>query len=159
MCNRPGVTADGELAEGGVTGAPTNQSVKFTGVNSCVTVSIFYDDGTVSAGHFGMFEAYSFQNPDEIVRKLKQEEQGKTIQSLLVVGETGTWAENWGNFHKGSQHNSVGEILKALNPNRKTERMVDTAKYTGGKTARIEVLPTGVVIIKDEAGHELHRES
>src|SRR5262249_39530292 len=104
------------------------------------------------------FERERFQNPDVIAEKLRQEQQGKTIKSVLVVGEMGTWADNFGGFHTASQHNSVGKILKAINPDRKTERTADTAKYTGGKTARIEVLPTGELIIKDEAGNELHRE-
>lgn len=152
-----GITPEGLLAEGGVTSQPTQEVVKFTAVSSCVTFTIFYTDGSISAGHIGMFAEKPFQQPDVVVEKLQKQGQGKQIEAVVVIGETGLWSDALGQLHEGNQYRTVGDITKALNPGRKHEDLVDTAKFTQGKGgAYIEASPhEGKVFIKNADGQVL----
>jgi hypothetical protein len=100
------------LAEGETTQAPTRADIQYTGVTSCLTLTLIYSEGTASGGHAALVPAEGQKTIDEIVAELKAQARGKTVTKLVVSGEIEIWDQNI--RHASSQYASVKDIEEAL---------------------------------------------
>lgn len=127
-----------KLAEGDITPAPTNSTIEYTGVTSCLTFTVLYSDGTASGGHAGMMPQPGERSIDQVVADLKTQANGKTISKVVLAGEIGLWEQNIGHF--GLPYNNVDAILQDLSPNATVVRY-DSANDLNGAGAHMALSP------------------
>lgn len=119
-----------KLAEGDITQNPTNSTIEYTGVTSCLTFTVLYSDGTASGGHAGFMPGNGQKTVDQVVADLKTQAQGKTIAKVVLAGEIGMWDQNLGHIPQAPYPN-VNAILQDLSPNVPVVRYDCDADFQG----------------------------
>jgi hypothetical protein len=143
------------LAEGDTTLAPTNRAIEYTGVTSCMTLTLIYSDGTASGGHASLQlppNKPTAKTVDQIVDELNRQATGKQVSKLIIAGELEIWEENL--EMSATRYQNLPAIWTALTSRGGKQRIYDSGDDLQGKGAHMTIPPGGATIeVRDKDGN------
>ncbi|HET8845662.1 MAG TPA: hypothetical protein VFN35_29610 [Ktedonobacteraceae bacterium] len=142
------------LAEGDTTPGPTTGSIQYTGVTSCLTLTILYSDGTASGGHASLTPSPGQRTIEDVVDELQRQSREKTVARVVVAGEVKLWNQrmksmNW-------RYRTVEQIIDDLRKGA-TYIQYDSREKLEGKKAYMSLSADHrILIIKSENNKVVH---
>lgn len=142
------------LAEGDITPTPTNGPIQYTGVTSCLTLTVLYSDGTASGAHASLIPTPGQRTIEGVVEELRRQSRGKTVAKVIVAGEVELWnrnmkAMNW-------RYRTVEQIVDDLREGA-TYIQYDSGEKLEGKRAHMSLSADHrILIVKLENNKVVH---